>query len=1287
MKALSAFRGLAIAGTSFVILGLNAQQLTLAEYYIDTDPGLGNGTPIPVGSAADSVSLALSIPSSGLSPGFHRLVVRAKDADGAWSLGQGRSLYVFQFAGTTSPQIAAAEYFIDDDPGVGNGTAIFLGAVADSIDLTTVVDVSSLPLGSYTLSVRVQDQSGVWSMHETQALTVCTTTQPSAGFSYSVSNGFSVTFTNASVNSDSSFWDFGTGDTTSIYSPVFVYPGPGYYAVCLTSNNDCGADTLCQLINVPDTLEITSVSQFAVMPGDTFNVSFATHYITFQPGNVFTLEATGLSGTFADPFVLGTQLGTTDGVFTNVQLPYNLPPNCYSLRLRGSQPQVTSSGDVRIKVNSLVGSPGNYALSFDGVDDHMDLGSWFYEQGFTVSFWVFPDSIQNDQATIAHLQGDLTLYSNPLLQNNYVLAHLLQFDLLPNRWNHVTITVDGASNTRKVYLFGQLMDENQWPYNPLADFAVTFGWGGTLPTAYFKGKLDEVKLWNAALTPEQVYQQVYLPLTGSEPGLLAYYTFDEGCQQTADDLSPAQRDAQLVGGAYRIPSDIPINHGNVYPDHGGNTNVVSVKIYGHFFQPGATVALLNATHPTIFSDSVLVDSEGTIARCLFDLAGTDTALYDVMLTNPDMTTTLYPQSFSIVQGTAPDLWVNIIGRGLNRLNAPYTFMIAYGNDGTVDAKGVPLWIALTGDTSMALTPRFDLIIPPGYVDSLAWDSIPFYFNTADFRGSGAIARVIPLYLPLIPAGSTSVLSFTISTPASIGIEAWMNPPYYMSPFSEDMKLCVQGTYEGITSLALPNAVSYLFGGVATPYMDCITSGYTAVSDYVQYWEYVNDIHPELPAVSDMVWHTAAALGQCALAGLEGEIYAATRFVLNVFSLTESLLTDAITVYHCRNALEEVAEAIQEVVVIDSFDPNMKIGPELFQNMSAPLNYVITFENVEGATADAQQVMIVDTLNTDQFDVPSFCFTALAFGDTVLLLNEIERADYQRDIDLRPEVDLVVRASGHWDVLNSIATWQFVSLDPITHELTDDPLLGFLPPNDGTGRGEGLVAFSIRPKNDLITGDTISNHATIIFDYNNPIETESWQNVIDLLHPISAVDALPPFTYADSIFVSWQGSDNLAGVETFSVFVSTNGSLYEPWLTNTSDTSAWFTAEFDSTYAFYTLATDSAGNVEDPPAGYDAMTQCVNIAQPVIQLNGSSYGIAVIPNPNDGSFALQVYSSEADNALLFITDLMGQPVFEGSFPLHKGTNYRRYAFGSLSAGLYSVKVRTSGWELNTRFVKE
>jgi hypothetical protein len=164
--------------------------------------------------------------------------------------------------------------------------------------------------------------------------------------------------------------------------------------------------------------------------------------------------------------------------------------------------------------------------------------------------------------------------------------------------------------------------------------------------------------------------------------------------------------------------------------------------------------------------------------------------------------------------------------------------------------------------------------------------------------------------------------------------------------------------------------------------------------------------------------------------------------------------------------------------------------------------------------------------------------------------------------------------------------------------------GFLPPEDETGRGQGYFAYTIQAKGDLPTGTEIRNVATIVFDFGEVIDTNQIDPhdpskgtdpekealvTIDAEAPSSMVTALPAESPA-SFTVSWTGDDgNGSGADRYTVYSRAGNAPFEPWLTNTTDTSAPFQGTDGVTYHFYVVATDGAGNEEPPKAVAEATT--------------------------------------------------------------------------------------------------
>jgi len=146
-----------------VFLFCNARgQLTSAEYFFDTDPGVRNGTPLSV-TAGDSILFSGTISTIGLSNGFHFLSIRSKSTGGAWSISERRMLYIRPL--TPAAVLSAAEYFFDNDPGVGSGTPLTVTG-SDSVVFAGIVSTASLSNGFHFLSIRAKDANGTWSIAE-----------------------------------------------------------------------------------------------------------------------------------------------------------------------------------------------------------------------------------------------------------------------------------------------------------------------------------------------------------------------------------------------------------------------------------------------------------------------------------------------------------------------------------------------------------------------------------------------------------------------------------------------------------------------------------------------------------------------------------------------------------------------------------------------------------------------------------------------------------------------------------------------------------------------------------------------------------------------------------------------------------------------------------------------------------------------------------------------------------------------------------------------------------------
>ena len=139
--------------------------ITRVEWYLDTDPGFGNGTALPISSAQDLAGLSFNIDMLPLAQGVHIVGIRSKDANGAWSL-DNKWLFVKPYSSSVlvQPNITRVEWYLDTDPGYGNGNALSISAGQDLAGLFFNIDMIPLSQGVHIVGVRSKDANAAWSL-------------------------------------------------------------------------------------------------------------------------------------------------------------------------------------------------------------------------------------------------------------------------------------------------------------------------------------------------------------------------------------------------------------------------------------------------------------------------------------------------------------------------------------------------------------------------------------------------------------------------------------------------------------------------------------------------------------------------------------------------------------------------------------------------------------------------------------------------------------------------------------------------------------------------------------------------------------------------------------------------------------------------------------------------------------------------------------------------------------------------------------------------------------------
>jgi RHS repeat-associated protein len=350
----------------------------------------------------------------------------------------------------------------------------------------------------------------------------------------------------------------------------------------------------------------------------------------------------------------------------------------------------------------------------------------------------------------------------------------------------------------------------------------------------------------------------------------------------------------------------------------------------------------------------------------------------------------------------------------------------------------------------------------------------------------------------------------------------------------------------------------------------------------------------------------------------------------------------------KSSSEQMAELFPEMVpnrpvddattrIIRPSDPNDIVGPDGFGEenwllSTSTLPYTIRFENQATATAPAQVVTITHPLDSDldlrTFRLGDFGWSGLTFDvpDNV--------AFYSQRLDLTATKGFLVDVAAGIDIASKQAFWTLTTIDPNTGEIPEDPSIGFLPPNNDTGVGDGFVNYTIRPGRNVTTGTVIDALATIVFDNEAPIDTPPIFNTLDAGRPTSTVETLANTVDNADFLVKWTGNDdaNGSGIASFDVYVSENGGNFTLWLDNTTLTEASYRGQPGKSYAFYTVAVDNVGNLEITPTNAQATTQIAN----------SSVNQTPILGVNNGLTLNEAATATITLSLLQVTDADNTP---------------------------------------------
>lgn len=264
-----------------------------------------------------------------------------------------------------------------------------------------------------------------------------------------------------------------------------------------------------------------------------------------------------------------------------------------------------------IVVTVVPNTPATH-LNFDGVNDVVNLGtttsSLLNNSNFlTVEAWIKVPNVVGTKTIVGNHVGwggtqfNLRVINNTLnafLGDGYYGVSSAAGTITANTWTHVSMVYDDT--TLKIYINGVEAGSTSVPsgYSLANTSPQTFIGNSVFGGEIFGGDIDEVRIWNTVKTIEQLNGSKNCELQGTEPGLLAYYKFNQGID-LANNSAVTTLNATtgpngtltnfaLIGATSNWLAGSPVTSGSIVPSVASVTTPVT-------YNQGDTASTLTAT--------------------------------------------------------------------------------------------------------------------------------------------------------------------------------------------------------------------------------------------------------------------------------------------------------------------------------------------------------------------------------------------------------------------------------------------------------------------------------------------------------------------------------------------------------------------------------------------------------------------------------------------------------------------------------------------------------------------
>ncbi len=383
-------------------------------------------------------------------------------------------------------------------------------------------------------------------------------TVPTAGFNANPTSGtapLTVTFTDTSTGNITTWsWNFGDGTTSTAKNAAKTYTNPGSYTVGLTVTGPAGSNTASRTISVATAAPVANFTATPVSGTAPLAVNFTDgssgtvsgYSWSFGDGSTSSAQNPAYTYTTAGTYTVSLTTTGPGGTNTKTQNGYITVSSATggggsNAGLVGAYHFEEASGTTVVDASGK-GNKGTIsgatpitqgrfgkALSFDGVNDWVtinDAASLDLTTGMTLEAWVYPTVSMKDwvDVVIKEATNAAAYYlvansdtSRPATGVSIGGEQQLHGGswLLANQWTHLAATYDGTS--QRLYVNGtEVASRAQSGSIAVSNGVLRIG-GNSIWGEFFKGRLDEIRVYNRALSTAEINGDRNTPIVTSAP--------------------------------------------------------------------------------------------------------------------------------------------------------------------------------------------------------------------------------------------------------------------------------------------------------------------------------------------------------------------------------------------------------------------------------------------------------------------------------------------------------------------------------------------------------------------------------------------------------------------------------------------------------------------------------------------------------------------------------------------------------------------------------------------------